>query len=261
MGSIIGIFDSGVGGLSVWKQIDKLLPNQDSIYIADQKHFPYGNKSDSQILKRSEKITEFLLRSGASLIVIACNTATVTSIKHLRNKYKIPFVGVEPAVKPAAKLSINKEIFILGTEKTVNSKRQKDLMRSHATDINIRLTSSPEFVRLVETGEIKSNSAIKQVKKFFLDNPLEKADVLVLGCTHYPFLKEIIREATHGKIKIIEPSNAVAKQIKVLKGQAGKRGLSRIGIHRMYTTGDPDKFQNVVEKLLKKSIKVKKISI
>lgn len=246
----IGVFDSGVGGLSIWREIRRLLPRENTVYVADQKHLPYGEKSDEEIRGRSEKITKYLLDQGCSLIVIACNSATVSALAQLRRQFSIPFVGVEPAVKPAARKSKTGEITVLATTKTATSKRQRSLLEQHANSVKVNLLAAPEFVELVEKGEIDTPRASRRIAAFLRSHNLGKSDVFVLGCTHYIFLKDTIRNALPDHVTIIEPSRAIAKRVESIRKNQARKTQQKPGKQRFMTTANVVRFTNVAQKLI-----------
>ena len=212
----IGIFDSGVGGTSIWKEIKKLLPQEDTIYLADSKNAPYGEKSQEEILKLSIKNTELLLSKGCKIIVVACNTATTNAINYLRENYQVPFIGIEPAIKPAALQSNSKTIGVLATKGTLSSSLFNSTSEIHGSGIKIVEQEGTGLVRLIEQGKINSPETRKLLQAFL--NPMleEGIDYLVLGCTHYPYLIPVLREMLPKHVKIIDSGEAVARQIKAV---------------------------------------------
>lgn len=209
----IGIFDSGIGGTSVWKEIHQLLPNENTIYIADTKNAPYGTKTPDEIIDLSIKNTEFLLNQNAKLIVIACNTATLNSIKVLREKFNVPFIGLEPAIKPAALASSTKAIGVLATKASICSNSFQEATTKYP-DVKIIPQIGYNLVQLIETGKIESPEMSALLQQYL--NPMvnENIDHLVLGCTHYPYLINQIKKIIPSSIKIIDSGIAVAKQTK-----------------------------------------------
>lgn len=212
----IGIFDSGVGGTSIWKEIHELLPWENTIYLADSKHAPYGERSREQIVQLSVKNTDLLLGLGCKLIVVACNTATTNAIGHLREKYNVPFIGIEPAIKPAAFLSRAKTVGVLATKGTLGSSLFHHTSENHAHGIKIIDREGTGLVPLIEAGKINSEET-KQLLKKYLDPMLEAGiDHLVLGCTHYPYLLPVLKELLPSHIKVIDSGEAVARQTKAV---------------------------------------------
>lgn len=210
----IGIFDSGIGGTSIWKEIHKLLPNENTIYLSDSKNAPYGQKSKDKILELCIKNTEYLLQKNVKLIVVACNTATTNAIHYLRNNYNVPFVGIEPAIKPASLSTKTNTIGILATKGTLNSALFEKTSALIDSKIKIIEQIGEGLVELIENGKINSremNSLLKKHLQPMIDN---NVDCLVLGCTHYPYLIDKIKDITNSKIAIIDSGEAVSKQVK-----------------------------------------------
>lgn len=208
----IGIFDSGVGGLSVLKEVRKLLPFESITYFADSGNCPYGSKTQEDILFLARKHIEFLLEQNCKLIVIACNTITAVAIDHFRSDYRVPFIGMEPALKPAALQTRTKKIGILATENTFNGKLFKQTFEKHANGLDVFIQPGYGLVELVEKGEQNSENARQLLEQYLFPMMEKGADTLVLGCTHYPFLKDMIKQVTRNRLVIIDPSDAVAAQ-------------------------------------------------
>ncbi|RKR07723.1 glutamate racemase [Maribacter vaceletii] len=235
----IGIFDSGVGGTSIWKEIESLLPNEDIIYLADSKNAPYGKKSKEEILKLSIKNTEYLLERGCKLIVVACNTATTNAIDYLRKNYKVPFIGIEPAIKPAALQSESKIVGILATKGTLSSSLFHSTSENHASGIKIIEREGEGLVPLIEKGELQSVELKKLLHRYLQPMLKEGIDYLVLGCTHYPYLIPLIKEIVPEKVKIIDSGEAVAKQTKAILEKNKIVNPSVIkGEHTLYSNVD-----------------------
>lgn len=217
----IGIFDSGIGGTSIWAAIHQLLPNEKTIYLADSKNAPYGQKSKAEIIALSIKNVEFLLKMDCKLIVVACNTATTNAIQELRAKYAVPIIGIEPAIKPAATNSKTQTIGILATQGTLNSELfHKTTEKYHNTKIIEQVGHG--LVQLIENGKINSPE-MKQLLHSYLTPMIEaNIDYLVLGCSHYPYLIPKIKEILPAHIQIIDSGEAVAKQTRnVLQEKVG----------------------------------------
>ncbi len=212
----IGIFDSGVGGTSIWKEIQELLPNENTIYLADSKNSPYGEKCQQDILQLSIKNTEYLLEQNSKLIVVACNTATTNAIAYLRSTYKVPFIGIEPAIKPAALLSTSKTIGVLATKGTLTSSLFHSTAQMHGGNSTIIEQEGKGLVALIENGQLNS-VATRELLEGYIKPMLDKGiDYLVLGCTHYPYLIPLLREILPDGIKIIDSGEAVARQTKTV---------------------------------------------
>lgn len=247
----IGIFDSGIGGTSIWAAIHELLPNEKTIYLADSKNAPYGQKSKAEIIELSKKNTEFLLEMDCKLIVVACNTATTNAIQELREKYEVPFIGIEPAIKPAATNSKTQTIGILATQGTLNSELfHKTTEKYHDTKIIEQVGHG--LVQLIENGDINSPEMTQLLLSYL--TPMIKAniDYLVLGCSHYPYLIPQIKKILPEHIHIIDSGEAVAKQTqKVLKEKIGFSSMEENGAV-FYTNSNP----NVLSEILENKYKV-----
>ena len=234
----IGIFDSGIGGTSIWAEIHQLLPDEKTIYLADSKNAPYGQKSKDEIIALSKKNAEILLNLDCKLIVVACNTATTNAIQELRAIYNVPFIGIEPAIKPAATHSKTQTIGILATQGTLNSELfNKNVEKFQNTKIIEQVGHG--LVPLIENGEINSPAMTTLLQAYL--KPMIEADIdyLVLGCSHYPYLIPQIKKILPAHIQIIDSGEAVARQTqKVLKE---KVGLSKLKNRKpiFYTNSDP----------------------
>lgn len=211
---VIGILDSGVGGLSVLLEIQKLLPTHNLHYIGDSAWCPYGNKPAEQIQQRVFTITDELIKQGATIIVVACNSATINAVEALRANYPIPFIGMEPAVKPAAAVTKTGSIGILATEASIAGEKFHNLLATHASPKGITVITQPcpDFVTLVEQGILTGPEAEAAIQKYATPMIQSGADTLVLGCTHYPFLKQTIQKIVGNHIHIIDTGQAVAKR-------------------------------------------------
>jgi glutamate racemase len=209
----IGLFDSGVGGTSIWKEVHALLPNESTIYLADSKNAPYGQKTEEEIIALSRKNTEILLNNNCKIIIVACNTATTNAIKVLRATYDIPFIGIEPAIKPAALHTKTQKIGILATQGTLNSALFHQTVALYS-DVKVVEQIGYELVQLIESGAIHSEKMTQLLKDYLLPMVAEGIDYLVLGCTHYPYLIPQIKQIIPNHIKIIDSGEAVAKQTK-----------------------------------------------
>lgn len=236
----IGIFDSGVGGLSVFNEVIKLLPYENIIYYSDSINCPYGNKSQDEIIALSDNIVKFLIRNNAKIIVVACNTATAASIDYLRNKYpSINFVGMEPAVKPAAINSKSGKIGILATKGTLEGKLFKETSKKFASDKDVLIRIGDGLVEIVESGKADTDEALKLLEKYI--HPMIEAgiDQLVLGCTHYPFLLNNIKKIVGNSINIVDPAFPVAKRLKdLLESNKLIRLLHDKPSYNFYSSGD-----------------------
>jgi len=244
----IGIFDSGVGGTSIWKEINSLLPLENTIYLSDSKNAPYGEKSKEKILELCIKNTEFLLQQNCKIVVVACNTATTNAIDYLRNRYKIKFIGIEPAIKPASLKTKTKKIGILATKGTLNSELFATTSKKISQEIEVIEQIGEGLVDLIENGELNSAS-MTSLLKFHLEKMVKKdIDCLVLGCTHYPYLIPQIQKIIGNKIQIIDSGQAVAKQTKAVLEQENllNKNIDTDILHQFYINKD----KNVLENLL-----------
>ena len=214
----IGIFDSGIGGLTIQKKINNFLPNENLLYYSDNFNSPYGNKSGQELDEICFKNCEFLINKKCKLIVVACNTATTNCIKKLRSKFNIPFVGVEPAIKPAAKKTKSGKIGVLATEGTLRSKQFNNISEIHTKNVKVVEENAKGLVELIERGIFKGQD-LRLILIKHLNRMIEIGiDQLVLGCTHFPLIIDEIKKIIPPKISILESSDAVAKQTKrVLK--------------------------------------------
>ncbi|WP_033957780.1 glutamate racemase [Psychroserpens jangbogonensis] len=215
----IGIFDSGIGGTSIFKEIHAFLPNENSIYLADSKHAPYGNKSKQEILALSIKNTEYLLSKNCKLIVVACNTATTNAISYLRSTYDVPFIGIEPAIKPAALNTQTKTIGILATKGTLASDLFHKTTDLYSNGIEVIEQIGEGIVTLIEEGKVSSNEMKALLIEYLQPMINANIDYLVLGCTHYSYLMPLLLDILPKHVKIIDSGLAVAKQIKEILDQ------------------------------------------
>ena len=248
----VGIFDSGVGGLSVAREIMALLPTQPIIYLADQAHAPYGQRPLTEIRGLSERIVRFLLAEGAGVIVVACNTASAAALHGLRREFPaVPFVGMEPAVKPAVEHTRSGHVGVIATAATFQGELFASLLDRYADQVAIHTQICPELVPLVEAGELNSPRARVAVQRYLAPLVAAGIDQLVLGCTHYPFLRPLIEETAGVGVTVIDPAPAVARQAgRVLAQRGWLIENAASPAHQFYTTGDPIRFQVALRELL-----------
>jgi glutamate racemase len=242
----IGIFDSGIGGTSIWKEIHHLLPNEKTIYLADSKNAPYGQKSKEEIIALSMKNTDLLLEMNCKLIVVACNTATTNAIQELRAKYDVPFIGIEPAIKPAATHSKTQTIGILATQGTLNSELfNKATQKFQNTKIIEQVGHG--LVQLIESGKINSSEMTELLHSYL--TPMIEADIdyLVLGCSHYPYLIPQIKKILPAHIKIIDSGEAVARQTQNLLKEKIGFSTAQKSEPVFYTNTDPKVLRTILE--------------
>jgi len=257
----IGVFDSGVGGLTVLRQIQAILPSEKLIYLADQAHVPYGPRSDQEVQRFTLEISRFLLDLDAKMIVAACNTASAAALEYLREaRPDIPFVGMEPAIKPGAVETHNGRVGVLATVGTFDSQRYANLMTRFATQITVYEDSCPGLVEQIEAGELDSPETRRILSEAL--NPMtdEGVDTLVLGCTHYPFVLPAIKQLSGTGVLVIDPAPAVARQARrVLKERSLTTASGANGEVIAYTSGDPGQFDSSINKLLGLSVPVSQV--
>ncbi len=235
----IGVFDSGMGGLSVLREVRKELPNEALLYVADSGFAPYGERRPSYIEQRCVAIADFLVGEGTKAIVVACNTATTTTAPMLRQRLAIPVVAIEPAVKPAARVSRSAVIGVLATERTLSSPRFSRLVTDHAAGVDVLLEPCPDLVSLVERGVTSGPEAAVPVERHVRALLHRGADTIVLGCTHFHFLREVVEAAAGPDVQVIDPGAAVACHLRRRLEAAGTVSLSPPAHRdRMYTSGE-----------------------
>ncbi|WP_411726212.1 glutamate racemase [Methyloglobulus sp.] len=210
----IGVFDSGVGGLSVLREIRKLLPHENLLYVADSAHAPYGDKTKEFILERSTAIVDFFLNQHVKAIVVACNTATGAAVKELRPNYTLPMIAMEPAVKPASERTQTGIIGVLATSKTLSSNNFQVLFARFADQVKILPQACPGLVEQVECGDLASDKTRALIAQYVRPLMAQNVDFIVLGCTHYPFLAPVIQEIAGASIAVIDSGSAIARELK-----------------------------------------------
>ncbi len=246
----IGVFDSGIGGVSVLREIARRLPSEDLVYFADSANVPYGNRPLDEIERLSLAAADFLLRQGAKIIVVACNTASAAALTALRAAYPIPFVGMVPAIKPAVARSQTRKVGVLATAGTFRGRLYHDVVERFADGVEVHTQVGQGLVELVEDGNISGPAAEAAVAHYV--GPLLDAgvDTLVLGCTHYPFLMPAIERVSGGRLTIVEPSPAIAAQVeRVLAERDWLHPAGGVDTHCYYTSGDPAHFATVLTRL------------
>lgn len=243
----IGIFDSGVGGTSIWKEIQSLLPKESTCYLADSANAPYGKKGREEILRLSIKNTELLLEMGCKLIVVACNTATTNAISELRQKYDVPFIGIEPAIKPAALQTTTKSIGILATKGTLNSHLFHETSQTFASNLNVVEVIGEGLVPLIEQGALDSPELIQLLKKHLSPMIAANIDHLVLGCSHYPYLIPQLKQLLPKYVQIIDSGEAVARQTKAILEKKNFINTHKSDVHHSFYSNQNT---HVLEQLL-----------
>ena len=247
----IGIFDSGIGGLSVWREIARQLPHEDTLYFADQIHIPYGPRTLEEIRSFSEAITRFLLDRECKLVVVACNAASAAALKHLRTTFPdVPFVGMEPAVKPAAETTHTGVVGVLATPATFQGELFASVVERFANGVQLVKEVCPGLVQQIEAGRLDTPDTLAMLDRFLTPIRAANADTIVLGCTHYPFVIDAIRQLAPG-VNVIDPASAIARQVdRVLSERGLLASVERIGQHRFITSGDLDRYQEILQMLV-----------
>lgn len=249
-GHPIGVFDSGVGGVSVLREIRRVLPAEDLIYLADSAYTPYGDRPADVITERSIAMVSLLENGGAKAVVVACNTATGIAVDALRARFTLPIVAIEPAVKPAAARTRTGVVGVLATTQTLASRRFATLVDTHATSARIVTQAAPGLVERVEAGELSSEATRALVERYVKPLVDGGADTIVLGCTHYPFLGAVIQEVAGPSIAVIDPAVAVARELHRRLDAAGLLAPgTRSGTVRFWTTGPSDQARQVIAQL------------
>lgn len=249
----IGILDSGVGGLSVLREIRALAPANPLLYVADSAWCPYGTRSAQEIRQRVFKLTDHLLAEGAGLIVVACNSATIAAVEALRSSYPVSFVGMEPGIKPAASLTRSGVIGVLATEASLAGEKFHRLVDTHAREVRVITQPCPDFVTLVEEGQLEGEEVDAAIDHYARPLVEQKgADVLVLGCTHYPFLAPAITRRLGHEIRLIDTSRAVAHRVMDLLPQPARPSTNKETAARVtaFTSANPERISALLALLV-----------
>jgi glutamate racemase len=248
----IGIYDSGVGGLSVLRAIRAALPREDLLYLGDQANVPYGERSLEELRELARGVTRFMLAQGVKLIVIACNTASAAALKTLRQEFpQVPFVGMEPAVKPAAAQTHSGKVGVLATPSTFQGELYASVVERFASGVEIYQETCPGLVSQIEKGRLATPKTRRILEAALLPLMARGVDTLVMGCTHFPFVIPLIEEITAGQARVIDPAPAVARQTqRVLEERGLLNPQPETGITRYYTTGDSAKLARVLPRLI-----------
>ncbi|MDR1349031.1 MAG: glutamate racemase [Prevotellaceae bacterium] len=246
---MIGIFDSGVGGISVWKELYALMPNQDFVYVADSAYCPYGRKSTDEIIERAKKISEFLINRNADIVVVACNTATAATIEYLRSYFSVPFVGMEPAIKPAAIQSKSGVVGVLATAGTFKGSLYLNTLTKFASNVKVIEQAGDGLVELVESGNTHGHEVELLLQKYIEPVIDAGADNLVLGCTHYPFLADTIRKIAKNALSIINPAPSVAIQTQKIINKNNIKPAKNGGSSVFISTGNIETMKMLVHNI------------
>jgi glutamate racemase len=256
----IGVFDSGVGGLSVLRAIRAALPFENLIYVADSAHAPYGDQTEAYITQRTLTLGQWLVDSGVKAITIACNTATVVAARSLRDHTALPVVAIEPAIKPAVARTRSGVVGVLATRQTVQSESVARLCALHGTQVHIVLQACPGWVELVEQADLHSEQTASLVRAYVQPLLDQGADTLVLGCTHYPFLRDIIQGVAGKDVTLLDPAEAVARElVRRLDAQTMAAG-PQLGQTLFFTTGGVAQVQTTIAQLWGEGVTVEALA-
>jgi glutamate racemase len=256
----IGVFDSGVGGLSVLRDVRRELPAEDLIYVADSAHAPYGDKAAELVQARAFALVEFLLARGAKAVVVASNTATGMAVEALRARYDVPIVAIEPAVKPAVARTRSGVVGVIATTQKLNGPKYARLVRAHAEGVRVLGQPCPGLVDRVEAGDLSSPETRALVEQYIRPLVEQGADTLVLGCTHYPFLSEVIQAAAGAGVTVIDSAVPVAREVRRRLSAAGLLATGgQPGTEQFWTTGSPAQVQALIAQLWDGAVDVRAV--
>lgn len=255
----IGVFDSGIGGLSTLSQLRRLLPRERFVFLADQAHVPYGAKTGPQLCALADRITRFLLKHRCKAVVIACNTATCYAIDHLRRRYPLPFIGTVPAIKPACTMSRSGVVGILSTPATARSAALRSLVRRHGNGNRVLRVGCPGLEEQVERGGIDHPRTDELIARYVQPLRTAGADLIVLGCTHYPFLRSRIERISG--IRTIDGNRAIARRARDVLAGLDLLSAARRGSLRCFTTGNAPDFDRVASRLLRRPLRASSVRI
>ena len=259
--SPIGIFDSGVGGISVLRAIREQMPEENVIYVGDQGHIPYGPRPMEQIRAFSEAITNFLLARQARIVVVACNTASAAALTYLREKFpQVPFVGMEPAVKPAAEQTLTGKVGVLATPATFQGALYASVVERFANGVELFQNTCNGLVQEIERGNLAGDETRRILEDALLPMLDNKIDTVVLGCTHYPFVIPLIQQIVGENVRVIDPAPSVARQVRRLLEAGGmKNPAVGRGEVRFYTSGDQAGLKSLLPVLLREEGQIEKV--
>lgn len=259
--SPIGIFDSGVGGVSVLRAIREQIPEESVIYFGDQGHIPYGPRPMEQIRNFSEVITNFLLAQGAKIIVVACNTASAAALKYLREKFPyMQFVGMEPAVKPAAEHTQTGRVGVLATPATFQGALYASVVERFANGVELLQDTCPGLVQQIEQGNLNGKETRRILEAALMPMLEKNIDTVVLGCTHYPFVIPLIQQIVGDNVRVIDPAPAVAKQTgRLLEASRMRNHQESKDDIKFYTSGDPEELKSLLPMLLGDTDEVERV--
>lgn len=248
----IGVFDSGVGGLSIVRELLKFLPDEPLLYVGDQANCPYGNRPAEEIIAFSREVSRYLIAQGAKIIVVACNTVSAVALAHLRSVFpETPFVGMVPAVKPAVQITRSGVVGVLATPTTIAGRLYQEVVKQCAVGKRVISQPSPGLVDQVEAGDLDGPKTLALLNLYIKPLLEAGADTLVLGCSHYPFLVPAIRRLVGDSVQLVDASEAIARQTARVLEREGSRRQGGTAPERVYaTTGDPERVRFALERLL-----------
>jgi glutamate racemase len=257
----IGIFDSGVGGLTVFKEIINILPHEDIVYLGDTARVPYGTRSPQTIVKYSQENTRFLIARGIKMLVVACNTSSAVSLPALMQEHALPIIGViEPGARRASEVTENKRIGVIGTEGTVKSRAYEQSIKAFDDRIAVMSRACPLFVSLAEEGWVDNEVARLTAQGYLRPLREERIDTLVLGCTHYPLLEGVIREVMGQEVYLVNSAKETAKEVhRVLTEERLAKTAKKDGSYRFYITDNRERFIKVGERFLERPLQTAKL--
>ena len=246
----VGVFDSGIGGLSVLHALRAELPYEHFLYVGDSGFAPYGDRSPEFVAERAVTLTEFLIDQDAKAVVVGCNTATAVAVESLRSRFAIPIVAIAPAVKPAASRTRSRGVGVLATTGTLSSPNMGKLLASYGADVEFVIQPCPGLADQVEKGELASNSTRALVERYVRPMIDKGADIIVLGCTHYPFVRPVIQDVAGPGVEVIDPATAVARELRRRLQNAGLLSdFTGVGTERFWTTGTVEVVGPIVRQL------------
>lgn len=256
----IGVMDSGVGGLSVLREVKKLLPTENFIFVADQAYVPYGEKTKKELEERLSKVLDFLVAKNIKMMILACNTATVYTLEYLRKKYSLPIVGTVPVIKTIANATKTKKTAVFSTPATSKSPYLKNLIKKFANGVSVVKVGGWGLEQIVEEGDLENKETKKILEKILKPLVNDGVDAIALGCTHYPFLREQIEKIVGSGVFVCDSGGAIARRVKQILENNKTLCLEKTE-DVYFTTGDPLKFKRVAEKLLKENLEACKINL
>jgi len=257
----IGILDSGVGGLSILLEINKILPKENLIFFADQKNLPYGKKTRKELRMIVDRIVQFFIENDVKAVVIACNTATVYTIDYLRRKYETPIIGTVPVVKTISEISKSKKAAVFVTPATGKSKYLKDLINKFSNGVKIYIVGGTNLEGLIEKGSLNDRKIEQVIRDWFLPLVNKGVDAIALGCTHYPFLKDKIQQIVGEKVFVVDSGGAIGRRLKQILTNNNALAVEKKEDY-YFTTGNSSSFKKLAEQLLEKAVKnVKSINL